>query len=117
MNDLQKHKLKKAMGTTKQGKENWKTRNKWFIKTVFNRLKVIAISTLTLFLLIKFDLANIQEATSPMMYITSGIFMVIGTISILAILTMILPYPHWFELKAGKDREKYHGDQFKDGIL
>ena len=117
MNDLQRHKLKKALGTTKQGKENWKIRNKWFLKTAFNRLKVIGVSILALITIIKLNLVNFPEANTPLLYIGSGLFMVIGTISILAILTMIMPYPHWWELKAGKERSKYHGDQFKDGFM
>ena len=111
MNDLQRHRLKKIVGTTKAGKQNWKLRMKWFFKIMKVRMIVLTISSSVLLFLMKFG--NIDPNTISL---SNTLSIVTGLLSIIAILFMLVPYPHWWELKAGEERSKYYGNEFHDGL-
>lgn len=83
-----------------------KTKLEWLLKTTLIRIQVLCVSLGGLILIMHFNLTD-----NNIMYIPLGLIGVIVTIA------MITPYPFWWELEAGKDREKYYGDDFKDGLF
>lgn len=76
-----------------------------FVKLVRLRFKWLLASVGGLLLLLHFR-----------MWEVSPIFVVLGTVCILATMVLLVPYPHWWELKQGAERRKYHGDDFADGL-
>ena len=78
----------------------------YIAKKVLTRVSVLAVAVGGLSLIVHYDLVS-----------KIPIFALVGMILVLVAMTMLVPLPLWWELKKGKQREKWYGDDFKNGIL
>ena len=76
-----------------------------FVRIVKLRLKWLCVTVGTYLLITTFDLHDI-----------SSVFIPIGMVCILATLVLLVPYPLWWELEQGKERERFYDDEFKNGL-
>lgn len=77
----------------------------WFLKTFLIRVQVLCVSVGGLWLIFGLDMID-----KSIMYVPMGLILLCITMA------MLVPIPHWWELEAGKEREKWYGDDFKDGL-
>lgn len=78
----------------------------FLLKLIMIRIQVLCISVGTLILIMHFNLIDKSIGYVPL-----------GLISLLVTMAMLVPIPHWWELEAGKQRERWYGDDFQDGWL
>lgn len=78
----------------------------FLLKTIMIRIQVLCVSIGGLILIMHFDMVD-----------QSPLYVPLGMIAVLVTMTMLVPLPYWWELEAGQEREKWYGDDFKDGWL
>ena len=72
-------------------------------KVIMIRIQVLCVSVGGLILIMHFNL--IEQSIG---------YMPLGMIAILVTMAMLVPIPHWWELEAGPQRERWYGDEFKE---
>lgn len=91
-------------------KKIFNRKNKWILpligKIICYRIQWLCASVGGYILITHFNLIEVSMGYVPL-----------GLICLVCAMLSLFPYPHWWELTQGSEREKFYGDEFEDGIF